>query len=511
MSFHVLTAELIQECNTFQKGRTGLEQYRVEILASGEEALSKRRHAVAEIKGFMDVAEAEGWRVTHALSATATPGPIVTAEAFAHLAGMITDAAQAAGKLDGVLLALHGAMVAEGVEDPEGELLTRLRAILGPDVPIAVTLDLHTNTTPEMAAGANVIVSFKTYPHVDPVETAVHAAQALKVMMAGRAQGRTLRLAVPMLDEANSGRSDVLPTMEFYDRARRYETEPGIMAVSVNAGFSDADIYHCGPSVLVSYDASLNGAEARAEAIALDLGTAIWEARHSCANRFLTVEQACQAVRDFRADRPGPLVIADFSDNPGSGAYGDATNLLAGLLGLGLRDAAFGPLIDPGAAAELQRHRVGETVTLAIGGKADPRYGGGPITVTGEIRHLSAEGVLVGDGPVIGGITFRFGPTAVLRVNGIDVLIVTERGQAYDLQQFKAFGITPEACTVLGLKSQQHFRAAFEPIAAAVIVCDCGGLATPDYSKRRYEKVRRPIWPLDEMPEGFRPILPARG
>lgn len=508
MTFHVLTAELIQECNTFQNGRTGLDQFRVEVLAAGDEALGKRRHAVAEIKGFMDVAEAEGWQVTHALSATATPGPIVSAAAFEHMVGMITDAARAAaGRLDGVLLALHGAMVAEGYEDPEGELLTRLRGILGPDVPIAVTLDLHTNTTPEMAAGANVIVSFKTYPHVDPVETAVHAARALKEMMEGRAKGRTLRLAVPMMDEANSGRSDVMPTMEFYDRARRYETEPGILAVSVNAGFSDADIYHCGPSVLVSYDVAREGAEARAQAIALDLGNAMWEARNSCANTFLTVAETCEIVRAFRPDRPGPLVISDFSDNPGSGAYGDATDLLAGLLDLGLSDAAFGPLIDPGAAAELHGHKVGDTVTLAIGGKVDPYYGGGPITVTGEIRHLSADGVLVGDGPVIGGITFRFGPTAVLRVNGIDILIVTERGQAYDLQQFKTFGIMPETCSVLGLKSQQHFRAAFEPIAAKVIVCDCGALATPNYSKRRYEKVRRPVWPLDDMPADYKVTL----
>ncbi|MDO9525964.1 MAG: MlrC C-terminal domain-containing protein, partial [Gemmobacter sp.] len=343
-----------------------------------------------------------------------------------------------------------------------------------------------------------------TYPHVDPVETAVHAAKALKEMMEGRAQGRTLRLAVPMLDEANSGRSDVLPTMEFYDRARQFETEPGILAVSINAGFSDADIFHCGPSVLVSYDATRDGAEARAQDIALELGTAIWDARHSCANTFLTVAEACQAVRDFKPDRPGPLVISDFSDNPGSGAYGDATDLLAGLLDLGLQDAAFGPLIDPSAATALQGFAVGDTVTLAIGGKIDPYYGGAPILVTGQVRHLSADGVLVGDGPVIGGITFRFGPTAVLRVNGIDILIVSERGQAYDLQQFKAFGITPEACTVLGLKSQQHFRAAFEPIASKVIVCDCGALATPNYAKRRYEKVRRPVWPLDDMPDDFK-------
>ncbi|WP_225027548.1 M81 family metallopeptidase [Xinfangfangia pollutisoli] len=500
MSFHVLTAELIQECSTFNKGRTGLDEYRVEILETGAAAIAQRREARAELKGFLDVAEAEGWRVTHALSATATPGPIVTAEAFEHLLGIITDAAAAQkDSLDGVLLALHGAMAAEGCDDPEGELLTRLRAILGPDLPIGITLDLHTNTTPEMAAGANVAVSFKTYPHVDHVETASHAARVMQRLMEGRARGRTLRLKLPMLDEANGGRSDVMPTMAYYDRARAHETEPGILAVSVNSGFADADVLESGPSILVSYDLLTEGAAARAEQIARDLAGSIWADRDACANRFLSVAETCAYVQGFQPKRPGPLVISDFSDNPGAGAYGDATNLLAGLLELNLQNAGFGPLIDPEAAATLHGHALGETVTLPVGGKCDPRYGGAPLMLTGEIRHLSAEGLLVGDGPVIGGITFRFGKTAVLRVNGIDILIVTERGQAYDLQQFKAFGIQPETLSVLGLKSQQHFRAAFEPIAAEVIVCDCGALASPNYRIRDYFKLRRPIWPLDEI------------
>jgi microcystin degradation protein MlrC len=500
MSFHILTAELIQECSTFNTGRTGLDEYRVEILATGTEAIAQRREGRAELKGFLDVAEAEGWQVTHALSATATPGPIVTAEAFEHLAGIITDAARAQkGRIHGVLLGLHGAMGAEGFDDPEGELITRLRAILGPDLPIGITLDLHTNTTPEMAAGANVAVSYKTYPHIDHVETGAQAARVLKRLMEGSAKGRTLRLKLPMLDEANGGRSDVMPTMEFYDRARRYETEPGILAVSANAGFADADILEAGPSVLVSYDELTAGAAARAEEIARDLAQSIWEARDSCVNRFLSVPETADYVRAFKPARPGPLVIADFADNPGAGAYGDATNLLAGMLDLGLENAAFGPMIDPEAAATLHQSQEGATVTLAVGGKSDPRFGGDPLMLTGEIRHLSAEGLLVGDGPVIGGITFRFGKTAVLRVNGVDILIVTERGQAYDLQQFKAFGIIPEQCSVLGLKSQQHFRAAFEPIAAEVIVCDCGAIASPDYKIRTYTKVRRPIWPLDEI------------
>lgn len=500
MSFHVLTAELIQECSTFNQGRTTLDEYRVEILEGGETAIMQRGTGLSELRGFLEVARAEGWKITHALSATATPGPIVTADAFEVLLKRITDVAGAEkGKIDGVLLALHGAMAAEGCDDPEGELLTRLRAILGPDLPIGITLDLHTNTSPDMARQANIAVSYKTYPHVDHVETARHCATLLRDMMQGKVQARTLRLKLPMLDEANGGRSDVQPTASYYTRARAHEAEPGILAVSVNSGFADADTLESGPSILITYDSATSGAEARARDIALDLAGSIWADRDKCVNKFLTVEEVAAHVRNFVPQKAGPLVISDFADNPGAGAYGDATNLLAGMLQMGLKNAAFGPMIDPEAAAELHCHAVGDTVTVAVGGKHDPRYGGGPLNLTGEIRHLSGDGTLVGDGPVIGGITFRFGKTAVFRVNGIDILIVTERGQAYDLQQFKAFGITPEETSVLGLKSQQHFRAAFEPIAAEVIVCDCGALASPDYRIRDYVKVRRPIWPLDEI------------
>ena len=153
---------------------------------------------------------------------------------------------------------------------------------------------------------------------------------------------------------------------------------------------------------------------------------------------------------------------------------------------------------DPEAAIELHRHAEGETVTLPVGGKQDPAYGGGPLILTGTIRRLS-DGSYRGDGPMLGGLDRSFGPTAVLHVDGIDILIVTESEQMLDRQQLYAFGIDPTRKAVLALKSMQHFRAAFEPIAARVIVCDSGALATPDVTRRTYTRVRRPIWPLDKM------------
>jgi len=158
--------------------------------------------------------------------------------------------------------------------------------------------------------------------------------------------------------------------------------------------------------------------------------------------------------------------------------------------------------IDPQAAAILHRHKVGDHVTLALGGKQDPSFGGGPLNVTGEIIHLS-DGSYTGNGPILGGITHSFGPTAVLRVQGIDILVVTQPGQMLDLMQVRTFGIEPATLRFLVVKSMQHFRAAFEPIAGKVIVCDSGALATPQAHLRPYTRVHRPVWPLDRTGFGI--------
>ena len=170
-----------------------------------------------------------------------------------------------------------------------------------------------------------------------------------------------------------------------------------------------------------------------------------------------------------------------------------------------LQNAAFGPMIDPAAAAELCAERVGDTLTITLGGKNDPAFGGGPLALTGTIRAIS-DGRITGDGPMMGGQHLNFGPTAVFRVGGIDILVVTERGQMLDQQQFKAFGIMPAEKTVVALKSMQHFRTAFEPIAARLIVCDCGALSTPQMHRRPYVNAPRPINPLDPdmvLTDGF--------
>ena len=237
------------------------------------------------------------------------------------------------------------------------------------------------------------------------------------------------------------------------------------------------------------------GAKKLAEEIADD----IWERRREALNPYLTVTEAASVASTWNAGT-GPLIIADYADNPGSGAYGDSTALLSALLSANIKNACFGPMVDAAAALQLQHIVPGESVTLSIGGKIAPEFGGGPIEVTGTVQWYG-EGLVVGSGPIMGGQQRSFGTTAVLRVDEIDILIVSIAHQILDLSQFETFGIDPQQLNVVALRSMQHFRAAFTPIAGRIVICDSGALCTVNYSAMPYQHVPRPVYPLDDDPQ----------
>ncbi|MEO9338280.1 M81 family metallopeptidase [Mesorhizobium sp. SB112] len=492
MSFMVLTGEFAHETNTFSSRVTDFSAFLDRYWYLGDEAAAERGDANTDIAGFLDVARLRRWTTIHTVSTSAAPAGPVTREAFERIAGLIVETARAnRDRLDGILLGLHGAMVTDFCQDGEGELLGRLRAVIGPELPIAITLDPHANVTLQMCACANIIVSYKTYPHIDMRDCARQAADILHRTMAGEIAPTTVRVHRPMLEEVNSGRTDIGPMIDRIARARAYETDPEVFAVSVNGAFGNADIVEVGPTVLVTAQGDMERHRSFAESIADD----IWERRFECLNQYHSVDEAAAMCKAY-CDTSGPIVVADYADNPGGGGYGDSTELLRALLDAGVVDACFGPMVDSQAAADLHRNEVGDTVSVRLGGKTDPRFGGGPLDLIGTVMHLS-DGIYIGDGPMSGGLKGRWGPTAVLNVSGIDILVVSIPSQMLDLQQFRAFGINPEQKSVVALKSMQHFRAAFEPIAGEVIVCDSGALCTPDLSKLPYIYVPRPIFPLD--------------
>ena len=491
MTFKILSAEFSLETNTFNIYPTTLGSLNNDLLLDGEQAIAQRGSKNTELAGLLDVGAEHSWQIEHCFSASAGPGGKVTSNAFDEILKPLEH--HFSEQWDGVFLMLHGAMVTDFCDDGEGEILRRVRAALGPDIPIAVTLDPHANVTPKMCQLAQILVSYNTYPHIDMRQTGRHAAQILQRTLLKEIQPQTLRAHRPMLEEINGGRTDIGPMIERHRLARKYEQLADVYAVSINGGFASADISELGPTVLICCSGDTAIHQEQAEHIAED----IWTKR----DQVLNLYYSCTEVADIASKWPGlkkegPLVIADYADNPGAGAYGDSTELLRALLDSNIENACFGPLFDPQAVLELQRHKLGAQVGINIGGKVDPKMGGGPLQVTAQVIW-QGSGLVVGTGPMLGGLQKNFGECIVLKVQGIEVLLVSIAHQILDLNQFQTFGIDPREKTVVALKSMQHFRAAFEPIAGEVIVCDSGALCTINYKALNYQKVPRPIYPLD--------------
>ena len=489
MSFKVLTTEVFHETNTFSIHPTDETAFRNRFFLPGEAALKERGDANTELAGFLDASHAYDWDMTHVLSTNAGPSGRVTQAAFDWFCDPIV-ARASNGNFDGVLLALHGAMVPDFCEDGEGELLRRIRQVIDRSIPIAITLDLHANVTREMVELANIIVSFKTYPHIDMRQIARQAGDILQQTMAGMISPRTVMARVPMLEEVNGGRTDIGPMLGRLEKALTYETEEDVFAVSINAGFASADISEVGPTVLVTGQGDFDAHQRFAQTMADD----IWDKRDVVLNRYWSVEEAAHHAATFEPIN-GPLIIADYADNPGAGAYGDSTALLKALLDVGVGNVCFGPIVDASVVEQLQRCAIGSSIQIELGGKTAPTFGGGPLLVNATLGLLS-NGDFVGDGPMMTNLKDNFGSLAVVRVGEIDIVITTLARQMLDLQQFKSFGIEPEQKTIVAIKSMQHFRAAFEPIAGEVIICDSGALCTPEYDRLPYKNVPRPVFPL---------------
>lgn len=503
MRARILTAEFAHESNTFSRIATDEQAFRDGYYLVGAAAVDERGDRNTCLAGFLEVGKKYGWRVDHVLSAAAGPSGRVTDTAFDRLAGTIVDAASGGG-YDAILLGLHGAMVSDSHDDGEGELLRRLRANIGNAMPIGVTLDPHANVSRAMCELADIILSYKTYPHTDMREIAVQAAEIMQRRLRGEIRPETIRVGCPMLEEINGGRTDAGPMLERLRAAREWEARDDVFAVSINAGFASADTAATGPTVLVTAEGDFAAHRDFATRIAED----IWRRRHDVLNEYLDVRDAAAIAARFDAGS-GPLVIADYADNPGAGGYGDATGLLGALLDAGIENACFGPLVDAATVRQLARHRPGERVEVALGGKVDPAQGGAPLELQVELLRLS-DGRYVGSGAMIGGLARSFGPTAVVRSGGIEILLTTVAQQLLDLEQFRSFGIDPLAKRVIAVKSMQHFRAEFEPIAGRVIVCDSGALCTPQYRKFEYRRVPRPVFPLDAELDDPELPMPSR-
>jgi len=490
MARRVLVAEFMHETNTFSVRLTDEQAFRNSYFYVKNEIPPAFTGTRTSIGAALEAAEKYAWDVIHPVVTGANPSGRVTDACFEAVTKRILDACDG---VDGVLLHLHGSMSTQSHDDGEGELLARIRERVGDEKPIVAVLDLHATVTQEMADSANALISYRTYPHVDQYERTWQAAELLERAMAGEARPQVALARRPILYALDGGRTTSPPMMELLRRGDQIESDGRALVVSVQAGFSSADVHDIGPSVAVT-----GNNRAAAQAIAEELMDYAWEQRTFSSIHFTPLDEAVAQAKAGEAKATKPLIIADYSDNPGSGAYGDATNLLRAVLDADLQNVGFHAICDPEAVLQAQEAGVGNKVTLRLGGKIDPTMGGGPLEVTGHVAALT-DGSFVAYGPMGGGARRNYGLSLLLRVGGVEIIVISYNGQATDLGQFTSLGVDPTRKSTLIVKSMQHFRAAFEPIAREVLEVDTGALSTRNFKERPYKKIRRPIWPLDAI------------
>ncbi len=434
--------------------------------------------------GAIAAAEEAGAEIAPLVWCFANPAGPVTAEAFeritALLVAALTDAMDAA-PLDGVFLELHGAMVAEGFDDAEGEVLRRVRAAVGPDMSIAASLDPHANATAAMVAHADALVPYRTYPHVDMKQA---GARAVRLLLERARRGRPWAKSFRQVDflVPLSSQCTLVPPMRdvLEERARLAEAE-GVAELAFCFGFPYADFPDCGVSI-AAFAEDQGAADRAAEALA------DWMAARETAFAGGVVSAAEGVARAVALSRAasGPVVLADTQDNPGGGGHGDTTGLLAELIRQDARGAVLGLINDAGSAAACHAAGEGATLPLSLGGRSD----GAPLAVSATVERLG-DGRFSGTGPMARGNPADLGPCALIRVApGVRVIVTSRKMQAYDQSLFTHLGVRPADQKILALKSSVHFRADFQPIASEVIVVAAPGPVVADPATLPFERLR---------------------
>lgn len=417
------------------------------------------------MSGAFDFADEAGWNVVPILWTGAIPSAPVTREAYELISAEILQGLRDAGPLDAIYLDLHGAMVAEHAPDGEGELLARIRAI-HPDVPISCSLDLHGNITPQMFDLADIMVGFRTYPHIDMADTGYRAAQALDQMLAGGTLWAKAMRAVDYLIPISWQYTNMEPARGLYQMSR--DLPEGVATASLFMGFPASDFPGCGPAVF-AYGPDASAVNAHAEAMAAKL------LAHEAdfAGISYMPEDAVRHAMALSEGASRPVIIADTQDNPGAGGSSDTTGMLRALVACDAQSAALGNFHDPEAARAAHAAGVGSTVTLRLGGRSGVK-GDAPYEVTARVAALS-DGKVHATGPYYGGTHIDMGLSAALEIGGVKVVVTSHIAQMADRNFFRMVGITPEDQRILVNKSSVHFRADFEPIAQDILVATAPG------------------------------------
>ncbi len=490
----IAIAGILHESNSFSSVKTPLADFERGGIRRGAEVVEAYAPARHEISGILEGARRFEFEAVPLLAASATPSGPVTAEAFEALTRELAERLNAAGPLDALLLALHGAMVTEAYPHADAEIVRRARAAAGAELPIVVTHDFHANIPEEIVRDSTVLLTYQTNPHVDQFERGLRAAGIAARIARGQVKPAQALAKPPMIYNIRFQNTNAEPLRPVAEESRRLEGEAGILAASVAGGYQYADVPALGPGAVVVTD----GDPERARREAARLSEMLWATR---GHLRLELPGAADAVRQAMESPRRPVVLAEMGDNIGGGSAGDATFLLAELI----RQKASGwfvAIADPAAVERAAHAGVGRPFEGLVGAKTDKLHGE-PVRVRGRVKSLH-DGRYLETEVRHGGQRYHDqGLTAVIEVEGsapeeLNLLMLTTRRQTpFSLHQLISCGVYPERQRILVVKAAIAFRAAYEPIAARIIEVDTGGVTAVNPARFTYRLARRPLFGLE--------------
>jgi microcystin degradation protein MlrC len=474
----------LHETNTFAPTKATYDAF-ARAMALGGDMLKTIRHVNIGLAGFIDEAENRGWEVVPTLHCYATPSAHVTRDAYERIAEAIVDGIAAARPIDGVYLDLHGAMVAEHLDDGEGEILARVRKVIGKDIPLVASLDLHANVTPLMIEQSDALIAYRTYPHVDMADTGRAAARHLALLLNTKQRLAKAFRQLPFLIPISWQCTNDEPAKSIYKEVAALESE-AVPTLSLAFGFPAADFVDCGTSVF-AYGRTQRDADAAAAAIA----SRVVGHEDDFDGKIYSPDEGVAYAMELAKTATRPIVIADTQDNPGAGSNSDTTGMLRALVRNNAERAAIGVLYDPDSAKAAYEAGAGATLRLSLGGKSGI-VGDEPYRETFTVEKVS-DGNFIAPGPFYGGRQMKMGPSAALRIGGVRVVVASHKAQLADQAMYRYVGIEPTEQAILVNKSSVHFRADFEPIAERLLICAAPGAMPADPSTLPWKHLRAGI------------------
>jgi len=496
----IAIGQFAHETNTFCPGFTGLDAFQARLWAVGDAIYDRHRGVRDDLGGMIDAGERLGIELVPTLSTTTQPSATVSRHAYETIRDTLFAGIRAAGVLDAICLALHGAGSADGIDDMEGTFLAELRGLVGPEIPVVVSLDLHGNTTAPTLEHANALFYCHEYPHIDTYERGAEALETAVKLVRGEVSPHKRLVTLPVSIPPSTTFSG--PAHVINARCFQWEREPGVLDCSFTHGFPHTDVPVIATSVLVTTD----GAPALAERVADDVVALVLETLEDFRQSLPGAEEAI--AQALTADAL-PVVVAEVSDNPGGGAPGSGTHLLRALLAANAPETCFGFVWDPETAAQAHAAGVGVTIPVKIGGFSDDLHGA-PVEVDAYVKVLS-DGLFRLTNPMGAGSLVDLGKMARLVIGNVDVIVGSNRAQTLDDELFLLHGIDVRRMRVVALKSHQHFRGGFQHLAGTIIRCDTPGFTTSNLGDLPYQRIRRPIWPLDALPDGGIAVVTSGG